>query len=332
MPNPLFSTYRAGENRVTGSTLAVFERIGLDLVAELLATAGQLGDDLATVTYDNQVRNEGAIPDAQIQGRFVWLFETKTERGAYQGEGHGRLQAREHAKQLVDDPHAWLFVLTPDPVQPEWLREPDGIPEDVWDRVVWIGFRELADAMTAVVQDAKRLLPEQTRFLLNELVALYETDGLLTSDDTVVVAARSAWPEYLKTAAYVCQANRAFKEGLTHMGFYVGGAIETAVPRIESKHPGVLFSESEAARLRAVGQTRLADLIDGLLATSDREEGKAYDVYLLSASSAEATVTLSYRILNDTVTAAGRPWAWTLGQRYTSVSKLCSGARKTSEL
>jgi hypothetical protein len=34
-----------------------------------------------------------------------------------------------------------------------------------------------------------------TRFLLTELVALFEADGLLTNDDVVVVVAKSAWQE-----------------------------------------------------------------------------------------------------------------------------------------
>lgn len=36
MTNPLFSTYSQGENRVTGSLLAVFERISFALVEQIL--------------------------------------------------------------------------------------------------------------------------------------------------------------------------------------------------------------------------------------------------------------------------------------------------------
>lgn len=43
-----------------------------------------------------------------------------------------------------------------------------------------------------MTSDPTRVVGEQSRFLLNELVALYEADGLLTNDDTVVVAARVA--------------------------------------------------------------------------------------------------------------------------------------------
>lgn len=46
MPNPLLSSYRAGENRVTSSTMAVFERIDLALVQEVLAAATGAGAEL----------------------------------------------------------------------------------------------------------------------------------------------------------------------------------------------------------------------------------------------------------------------------------------------
>src|SRR4051794_40435659 len=79
MVNPLLSSYRAGENRVTSSTMAVFERIDLALVQDLLASASGAGDELRTVTFENQVPGYGSVPDARISGHFNWLFETKTE-------------------------------------------------------------------------------------------------------------------------------------------------------------------------------------------------------------------------------------------------------------
>ena len=55
-----------------------------------------------------------------------------------------------------------------------------------------------------------RLVSEQVQFLLTELVALYEADGLLSpNDDTVVVAAKSAWGDYLTYGAYVCSDETA---------------------------------------------------------------------------------------------------------------------------
>src|SRR3954453_17527995 len=103
MPNPLLSTYRAGENRVTASTMAVLERLDLALVQELLEAAADAAGDLTTVTFENQVVQDGAVPDARITAHFTWWFETKTARGGYANEGHDRQQLRLHSKHLEGD-------------------------------------------------------------------------------------------------------------------------------------------------------------------------------------------------------------------------------------
>jgi hypothetical protein len=68
--NPLFSTYRQGENRVTSSMLAVFERVGLGILEQLLTAAtGEAA--LTTITFTNQPPGSGAsVPDARISARF----------------------------------------------------------------------------------------------------------------------------------------------------------------------------------------------------------------------------------------------------------------------
>jgi hypothetical protein len=56
-------------------------------------------------------------------------------------------------------------------------------------------------------------------------------------------------------------------------------------------------------------------------------------VFLLSPKDDERTVQLPDVIMNDTRTATGRPWAWTLGQRYLSLPNLTRpGVRATSDL
>ena len=55
MPKPLLSTYRTGENRITSSTMAVFERIDLALVQELLRAVTGMGAELQAVSFENQV-------------------------------------------------------------------------------------------------------------------------------------------------------------------------------------------------------------------------------------------------------------------------------------
>jgi hypothetical protein len=332
MPNPLFSTYRGGENRVTSSLMAVFERIDLALVQELIEAATGTGEELRTVTFENQIVNVGGVPDARISARFTWWFETKTARGGYAAEGHDRDQVCAHAQQLVDDPHARLFVLTPDPVMPSWFERLDGVKETVREQVVWLSFKDLADAIATITADPTRLIGEQTRFLLTELVALFEADGLLTNDDAVVVAAKSAWQEYLDYSAYVCQPDRAFREGISHFGFYYRGSIQSKVAKIRTYHSAVTFTRTEAARLRDTGERELADLIDQVLTDGARVEGDAHGVMLLSAPDDVDTVQLHAPIVNDTKTEAGRPWAWTLGQRYTRLERLRSGITRTSQL
>src|SRR6266540_3807537 len=93
--NPLFSTYRQGENRVTSSMLAVFERIDLSLLETLLASAAG-ESSLAMVTFTNQPPSVGrSVPDARISARFAYWFEVKTVRNAL-----GLHQLTEHLANL----------------------------------------------------------------------------------------------------------------------------------------------------------------------------------------------------------------------------------------
>jgi len=157
---------------------------------------------------------------------------------------------------------------------------------------------------------------------------LYETDGLLSIDDTVIVAAREAWPEYLRFGVYVCQPERSFRGGLTHFGFYANGAIQDLVACIGSRYIAVSFTREESTQRRSNGETELADMIDLLLGQGLRIEGESYDVLFLSGPDDPRTIRLPGPIRNDTVTAAGRPWGWTLSQRYTRLDTLTSGVTR----
>lgn len=323
--NPLFSTYRQGENRVTSSMLAVFERIDLSILESLLSSAtGEASFQL--VSFVNQPVGKGAsVPDARISANFAYWFEVKTTRNAL-----GRDQLTEHLKSL--DPISTgerLFVVTPDAAQPPAVAEIDD------PRVVWFNFRSLYDAVDAALADTSGLVSEHARFLLRELQALLVEDGLVDNDDVVVVAARVAHPEYLEHGVYVCQPNRAFRAGLTHMAFYAESAIQPEVPRIIFRADPVPFTADESERRRSLGghEVRVAEAIKMLLGTGARTEGSDYGVFILSRREDPETVLLDAPIVNDTVAASGRTWAWTMGQRYTSLAKLTKpGVTKTSQL
>jgi hypothetical protein len=322
--NPLFSTYRQGENRVTSSMLAVFERIDLSLLETLLASAAG-ESSLAMVTFTNQPPGKGhSVPDARISARFAYWFEVKTARNALGGH-----QLSEHLASLGGEGDERLFVITPD------AEQPDIVSRIANPRLVWFNFRSLYDAIERFAFDPAAGVSEQNRFLLRELQALMVHDGLIDSDDVVVVAARFAYPEYLARSLYICQAERAFRGGLTHMAFYANSAIQVHVARIRYREDLVSFTHEEAtARLggsesdRKVGTVIKADLQAGT-----REEGKQQQVFLLSGPDDPDTIRLPQPIVNDTIAESGRSWAWTMGQRYASLTNLTrSGISVTSDL
>jgi hypothetical protein len=305
--------------------LAVFERIDLSLLEAILSSAAG-ESSLQMVSFTNQPPGRGqSIPDARISARFAYWFEVKTVRNAL-----GAHQLTEHLSNLVSEGNdERLFVVTPDAEQPAviaTLHDP---------RVVWFNFRALHDAIDAAAMDSLGTISEQALFLLRELQALLVNDGLVDNDDVVVVAARFAYPEYLKRSVYICQAERAFRDGLTHLGFYAEGAIQTYVPRITYGEDLVTFTR-ESAAIRQVGSDVdrvVGDVIETDLATGTREDSKQYQVFLLSEPNDPDTVRLVQPIVNDTVAESGRPWAWTMGQRYASLTDLTRpGVTVTSHL
>ena len=323
--NPLFSTYRQGENRVTSSMLAVFERIDLSLLEAILAAATAEAS-LQLVTFVNQPAGKGgSVPDARISANFAYWFEVKTARNAL-----SKPQLEEHLKNLdAGMPNERLFVVTPD------VAEPAAIAALGDMRVVWFNFRSVSDAIDSVLADPAGLVAEQARFLLRELQSLLIEEGLVETDEVVVVAARVAYPEYLKHAGYVCQPNRAFRDGLTHMAFYAEAAIQPQVARIVHRIGSVPFTAAEASQRRLTGgaDELVAELIESMLTSGARTDGTEYGVFLLSPSDHPDTIVMDNPIANDTVVESGRAWAWTMGQRYVSLACLTRpGITTTSQL
>lgn len=322
---PLFSTYRTGENRVTGSMVAVFERVGLDILERLLLAAVPGDDKLALVRFENQnTATPGSVPDASISGRFHLLFEVKTVPDT-PGSGLAD-QVRRHLAGLdtgVADSR--LYVITPDLQQPQSLEQFDAPP------MMWVSFDALDTAIAAVLKDANAPVSEQTAFLLRELRRLFDVEGLLGTQDTVIVAARRAYPAYQATDAYVCQPGRSFRKGLTYLGFYADGEIKPLLARVRAREDAILFTGENAAALRAAGREELADVIERTLSAEPDRDGREWQVFLLSGPPDPETTKLAAPIINTTV-ANGRPWAWTLGQRYARSDHLQAGYPTTSAL
>lgn len=323
--NPLFSTYRGGENRVTSSMIAVFQRLELSLLERLLGAVAQ-ESALQLVSFVNQPSGSGAsVPDARISAQFDYWFETKTVPGAL-GKNLGKKQLSEHLESLARDAkHARLFIVTPDPEKPSVI---DSLGDE---RVIWFNFRAMSDAIDEILDDATTFVGEQSRFLLRELQQLFIEDGLLDVDDVVVVAAGVfAWDEYNAHGVYICQPHRSFRLGLTHMGFYANGAIQRKIAKIlyQPQQP-VTFDDDSMKKLEAgdANEKRIANAIKVLLERGSRIAGQQYRVFVLSHPDDKETVTLEKAIMHTT------EFAWTMGQRYTRLDALTKpGISTTTEL
>jgi hypothetical protein len=280
---------------------------------------------LAIVSFANQVAGLGAsVPDAAITASCRYLFEIKTARGAV-----GRSQILSHLEQLDGSYRdERLFVITPDPAEPPEIR---GLQDS---KVVWFNFLALSQAIDELLSDPTELMSEQAQFLLRELQALFGQDSLLDYEDTVVVAARNAWPEYQRYGAYVCQPGRSFRGGLVRMAFYADGAIKPLVPRIVATRPSVSITRESADQLDGTGHPEdacVANLIRRLLSDDRRAEATISQIFLLS-SPGDETLKLPGPVRNSAVDRNGQPCAWVQGQCYTRSELLMAGPATTGEL
>lgn len=333
MTTQLFSTYKTGENRVTGSTIAVLERIGGNtlqfIVQRLLAD-----DRFELVRFENQVvssdgskrTSKSGVPDARIAASFDLIFEFKTTRNEI-GKSD---QLDRHIKSLErsGSPNRRLIVITPDGGVPQPCRE---LVARHAPFVVWCNFVTLNDAIAAALADRNLLIDERSSYLLRELQNMYIEEGLIDQNDVVIIPAKDAYDEYKKTHAYVCQANRPFRTGLTHLGFY-RGQIEREIPAILHIKDGVEFSEQYAKELEISEDEfdkEIASVIRSLRSTRDNGRHK---VFLLSSPENQETIILKAPIKNKKLDKNGKLTAWTQFQSYTSKEALKKNPSNTDEL
>jgi len=311
----IFSTYSTGENRVTASFLAVIRSLSLDRIERLLGGLLEQSE-FELVRFENQPsRGAAGVPDAIIQSSIRLLIETKTERS-----GVKLPQIQRHIARLdqATETASLLLVLTPDDSRPLVLDELND------DRIAWSSFALLDQAIDELLDDSKEVVSEREAFLLRELQAMLEAEGLLANaNDTVVVAARSAWQEYNDIHAYVCQPNRSFQQ-VSRVGFYSKGVIYPLVPKILATHEDVELQ-------REAYEGNLGSLVNRLLDDERREEGGRFKVIFLSGPDSAETLKLPQPIPNDKRSKAGKPTAFTMGQRYVSSAALLE-AGSTSDL
>ncbi|MHC9675203.1 hypothetical protein ACQX0B_10445 [Corynebacterium diphtheriae] len=137
--------------------------------------------------------------------------------------------------------------------------------------------------------------------------------------DTVVVPSAQAKLDDGPLSAYICQPGRFFQE-VGHMAFYEEREIGVDVPYIKVRYDNVLWSETEADRLKLSEKEEDKKL--GKVMASSLEKGWApgkYQVFILSQAGDPDHVTLEKPLQND---REGRGSAFVNRQRYTSVHRL----------
>lgn len=152
--------------------------------------------------------------------------------------------------------------------------------------------------------------------------------------DVAVMAAGLAYPDYLLTSGYVCQDDRAFRDGTTRLGFYGSKSIQREFPFILHRRDHVLFTPDNAARLRTRAEpfdAEVAALIDSSFDPAaglhcSRVVGQHYGVFCLTGPQDERTIVLEQPIAHPAAVA------WTQNQRYLSSDALRAGPRSTEEL
>lgn len=314
MPS-IFSTYSTGENRVTASFLAVLRSLSLDRMQRLIGSLLEQSE-FELIRFENQPSRDGVgVPDAIIQSSVRLLLETKTVRDAI------RLpQIKRHLERLdkATEAVALLLVLTPDDVRPSELDQVND------PRVVWTSFSILDQAIDEMLDDKYEVVSEREAFLLRALQTMLAEEKLLANpNDVVIVAARSAWPEYNELHAYVCQPNRSFQQ-VTRLGFYSKGSIYPLVPKILAT-----YDEVEMVKNRYDGE--LGALVNRLLKEEKRPENGLFKVLILSAPDSSETLRLDHPIPNDKRSKTGKTTAFTMGQRYVASENLRQ-AKTTSDL
>ena len=149
-------------------------------------------------------------------------------------------------------------------------------------------------------------------------------DALIDSGYAVIVPASFAYGQYLQNSVYACQPGRSFRPSVSHLGFYVAGAIQVHVPLIRYREERVTFSDAEVAvRMAGADTDRLiGKFIQDRLSDGSWENGAIGQVFVLSGPQDHDTVRLAHPIINDTVSASGRHIAWVRNQRYVSLAIL----------
>ena len=328
MATPLFSTYSQGENRVTATFIAVLQRLSLPIMDRILGELlGEQEENFNLVTFVNQPQGIESTPDAKIDtGHGVW-FETKIEPNSVSLD-----QVRRHMKSVGTDEK--LVVLTPDDEKPAAL-DSTKLRGTYRNRIVWASFNTLDDVMKDIIEDKATAPSEFESYLLGELSAFLQQEGLITipsEDRVIVVTAGLAWPRY-NDKSVLGDIRRPNWKPSAHLAFYTGGEIKPIVPRIKSTVSPINIRNQEEVKVLDNNQR---EVVKHLIDNAGRVEDFNHSLRMLFLSGPQDDDTLILEdgaIINDKTsdnTGKRVPWMYG-GVRYVTLESL-ENARYTSEL
>lgn len=336
MSSPLFSTYSQGENRVTSTILAVFERLSFTIVEQILQSIIE-DSSIDLVSFKNQPKADDSIPDAQISASFSYWIETKVVPDSLEIG-----QIKKHLKLLekgdFKDQH--LIVLTPDSKEPTIL---DNLSPLEKDKTTWANFDGLINAITGSITveedwlaSDKPIPTESERELLRELVHFLTTEGLLDRSENriLVLPAKRAYGEYLNSGLYLCQPNRSFQPS-SRLGFYCDGEIKPIFPKILNSIESVRFEKdaiSDNSDLTDDEKSELLNAIENLSEDKIKRIGDDAKVMFLSSPDSSDTLNIKNAIKNNLKSSTGKNTAFTQNQRYITTDAVKENPKSTKEL
>jgi hypothetical protein len=178
-------------------------------------------------------------------------------------------------------------------------------------------------------------LPDQT---VDEIIDTASASGgdeqAALGSDVLVLANKPDYVRYQQSGAIVRNVSEFIPPTVTHVAFYVDGAIQSVVPRIVADYPGLLFATSTVEQLRTTGSQAdelAAQLIEASTQLDDDLVGTAHRVILLTAADAQDTLELPAPVRN-TRQRDGRPLAWAIASRVVSYASLAEQPVTTEDL
>jgi hypothetical protein len=145
------------------------------------------------------------------------------------------------------------------------------------------------------------------------------------ASDVVIVAAAYAYPAWQRYGVYVCQASRPFRASVTHFGFYADGEVKPELAEVLFDAGDWQWTEQALADLESQHGEEGAELarrMRVMLADENDRWNQVNRTYLLSSPDDERTIHLPTSIANDLTNEDGRRYAYTQGQRYSTIDDL----------